>query len=288
MNSAGAQGPTEFIRETLFDQFVDRYFPAANSAAPLELATAKEHARMLTGSYICSRGYFTNFLDVLNLVGQVKITLDKDGRPLVPALLGGPPRKWIETAPFVWQDANGHARLGALVKDGRVVRWSYDPVSAFMVWDRAPWYRDATWLMPPFVAALALVALTALSWPVGAISRRRFGVALALGGPDLKSYRWVRAACWLVLAALSGWAALFAALSAQSESDLDGWIWLLEIAGTVGIVGLCAAALWNMQRVWKGNRGWFGKLCGALLALAAFSILWVALNFHLISFGSHY
>jgi CubicO group peptidase (beta-lactamase class C family) len=286
MNSAGEHSATEAIRIALFEKFGDRYFPAANTADPVELPTAKDHARMLAGSYISSRGFFTNFIDVLNLVGQVKIGVDKDGRPSVPAILGGEPKKWIEIAPFVWQDAYGHGRLGARVENGRVVRWSFNPVSPFMVWDRAPWYRDAAWLMPLFVTALIIIALTALSWPVGAISRRRFGVAMALRGPDLKSYRWVRGFSWLMLAALGGWVCLF--LSFDSDRNLDGAIWLLEIAGTLGFVGVCGAALWNLQRVWLTNRGWFAKLWSVLLVLAALSTLWVTLSFHLISFGAHY
>jgi len=133
---------------------------------------------------------------------------------------------------------------------------------------------------------LVLVALTALSWPVGAISRRRFGAAMVLVGADLKSYRWVRGFSWLVLAALGGWAWLLSSLG--SDTNFDGAIWLLQIAGTVGFVGLCGAALWNLQRVWQSNRGWFAKLWSMLLVLAAFLTLWVTLSFHLISFGTRY
>ena len=286
MNSAGEQSPTELIRVSLFEQFSDRYFPAANAAPPVELPTAKEHARMLAGSYISSRAPFSNFTDAVNFIGQVKITLDKDGRPVVPEILGGPLRKWIEVAPFVWQDAYGHGRLGAVAENDRVVRWSFDPVSPFMVWDRAPWYRDATWLMPLCVGALILVALTALSWPASALSRRRFGLAIALSGSDLRSYRWVRAFSWLVLAALGGWAWLFSSLG--SDTNVDPAIWLREIAGTVGFVGLCGAALWNLQRVWQTDRGWFARLWGVLLVLAALVTLYEALTFHLISFGTRY
>ncbi len=286
MNSAGEHSATELIRIALFEQFGDRYFPAAADAAPVELPTAKEHARMLAGSYISSRGFFTNFLDVLNFVGQVRIGLDKDGRPLVPAILGGAPKKWIEVAPFVWQDAYGHGRLGAKVEDGRVMRWSINPVSPFMVWERAPWYRDAAWLMPLFMGALLIVAFTALSWPVGAIARRRFGAAITLRGADLTAYRWARALSWLVLAALGGWAWLFNSL--DSDKNLDAGIWLLEIAGTVGFVGLCVAAVWNLQRIWRGKRGWFAKLWSALLVLAALLTLWVTLSFHLIHLGARY
>ena len=286
MNSAGENGATELIRVKLFEQFGDRYFPAASTAAPVEEPTAKEHARMLAGSYISSRASFSNFVDAGNFVGQVKITLDKEGRPSVPEVLGGPQRKWFETSPFVWQDAYGHGRLGAIVGNDRVVRWSLDPVSPFMVWNRAPWYRDATWLSPAFVAALLIVVLTALSWPIGAISRRRLGVAMALSGPDLKSYRWVRGFSYLVLAAFGGWAWLFSSL--ESDSEFGGTIWLLQIAGTAGFLGLFCAALWNLRRVWQSNRGWFAKLWSLLLVLAAFVTLWVTWSFHLISFGARY
>jgi CubicO group peptidase (beta-lactamase class C family) len=287
MNSAGENSKTEAIRIALFDEFADRYFPSAEAAAaPVELPSAKEHARMLAGSYISSRGFFTNFADVLNFIGQVKITLDKDGRPSIPDILGGAPSKWIEIAPFVWQADHGHGRLGAVVENGRVVRWSLNPVSPFMVWDRAAWYRDAGWLMPAFAASLVLVALTALSWPVGAISRRRLGVTMALQGADLKAYRWARGFCWLVLVALGGWAWLFALL--QSEGSLDAAIWLLEIVGTMAFLGLPCIALWNLLRVWRSNRGWFAKLWSVLLMLAAILTLWVALIFHLISFGTRY
>jgi CubicO group peptidase (beta-lactamase class C family) len=287
MNSAGANNATEAIRIALFEQFADRYFPVANAAAPVELQTAKEHARMLAGSYISSRGSFTNFVDVLNLAGQVKISLDKDGRPSVPEILGGPPHKWIEVAPFVWQAAYGHARLGAIVENGRVVRWSFNPVSPFMVWDRAPWYRDATWLLPVFEAAMILIVLTAASWPVAAISRRRFGAAISLGGPDLKSYRWVRGFSWLALVVLGGWTWLFVSL--ESDSIIGGaTLWPLQIVGTLAFVGLCGTALWNLLRVWQSNRGWFAKLWSVLLALAAFITLWVTVSFHLISFGTRY
>jgi CubicO group peptidase (beta-lactamase class C family) len=286
MNSAGSNSATEAIRVALFEQFGDRYFPQSHAVEPVEQPTAVEHARMLAGSYISSRGSFTNFIDVTNFLSQVKIGLDKEGRPAVPEILGGPPHKWIEVEPFVWQAVNGHARLGAVAANGRVVRWSINPVSPFMVWDRAPWYRDAAWMMPAFVLALVLIGITALSWPVGAISRRRFGATLTLNGPDLASYRWVRGFCWFALAALGGWTLYFASL--LSNASVDGAIWPLEIAGVVAFVGLCGAALWNLLRVWRGARGWFAKLWSVLLGVAALLLLWVTLSFHLISFGSRY
>ncbi len=286
MNSAGAQVDNFGIRLALFEQFGDRYFPAANDDPPPEMPTAREDATALVGSYISSRSSYSTFLDVANLLGQVKIGLDDDGRPRIPPLFGGTSRHWIEIAPFVWQDSYGHEHIGAKVENGKVVRWSIDAVSPFMLWVRAPWYRDATWLMPALIVSLVIVALTASSWPIGAISRRRFGASLALSGSDLRTHRLVRGFSWGCLVVVGGWAVLL--MSIESDTEFGWPIWLLEIAGTVGFFGLAGTALWNAWTIWKGHRGWFAKLWSPLLAIAALCILWVALGFHLISFGSHY
>ena len=286
MNSAGKDGASYVLRQKLFEQFADRYFPAASSAPPVELPTARAHARMLAGRYFSSRGEFSTFLDFANLLDQYPIALDEDGRPQVPEIFGGAPRRWIEIAPFLWQDALGHARLGAVVEKGRVVRWSLNEVSPFMVFERMPWYRDATWLMPLFLAALAIVALAALAWPVGAIVRRRFGAPLLLYGRDRLAHCLVRLLCWLVLAAFAGWALVFTVLL-PSLSTADWPIVASRILGDLAFIGLPIAAAWNLVRIWRGAR-WFARLSAALLTASALVIFWVTFSFHLIGFGATY
>lgn len=286
MNSAGTGGENFAIRLALFEQFGDRYYPTANDDPPKELASAKEHAKLLAGSYLNSRGEFSNFIDILNLFGQVKIGLGKDGRPQIPPIFGGAARQWIEIAPFVWQDAYGHQRIGAKMEDGKVARWSMDVVSPFMVWDRTPWYRDAAWLMPVLLLAFVVVALTALSWPAGAISRRRYHATLALQDGDRSAYRWVRVFCWLFLATTAGWSVLFVSISGTEV--LDWLIRPLQVAGTIVSLGLVGSALWNLQLVFKGRRGWFARTWSVLLSIAALCIVGGMLDFHLLTFGNRY
>jgi CubicO group peptidase (beta-lactamase class C family) len=292
MNSTGTNRSVgvDRIRKALFEEFVDRYFPATNAPSPVELPTARDHARMLVGSYVSSQGSFSNFADAANFLGQTTIGLDKDGRPSVPSTpgLGGAPRKWIEIAPFVWQETDGYERLGAKVEDGKVVRWSIDDPTS--VQQRVSWYRDAAWLLPLCLAALVVIALAALSWPAGVIARRRYGAAIALNSRDLTAYRLVCLFSWLVLGTLLGRMSLLADFIPLVDNDgsLDWQIRLLQIGGTIGAFGLAALALWNLQRVWQGVRSSFSKLWSALLVLAALSILWMMLAFHLISFGTYY
>ena len=238
---------------------------------------------MLVGSYFSSRAEFTTFLDLANFIGQYQIGLDQDGRPQVPDIFGGPPRKWIEVDPFVWQEAYGHARLGAMVENGKVVRWSVNQISPFMVFDRIPWYRDAAWLMPLFLAALAVVAVAALSWPVGAIARRRYGDASTL--PGIR--RLVPLLSWLVLAAFLAWA-LVLKLVVEALGTADWPIWASRILGDIAFVGLPIAAVWNAVLTWRRGAGWFAKVSSLVMVVAALVVLWVTASFHLIGFSTRF
>ena len=285
MNSAGTAGVAGVLRQALFDEFADRYFPKKDTAPLLELASAQQHARMLEGSYLASRGAFTNFLDIGNLLQQFKIGLDADGRPLVPELYQVPPRKWIEVAPFVWQDAFGHARLAAIVEDGKVVRWSVNEVSPFMVFDRAPWYRDAAWLMPLVQVSVLVVLVTVLSWPVGVLLRKHYDAPHALSASALRARRLVSSFGGLLLAVLAGWAGLMAELSALMRA-LDWQIWTLQIVGAIAFAGLLASSVWRL--VLNRKAATLEKLRSALLAAAAIVLCWAGVAFHLVSFGSNY
>src|SRR3546814_851164 len=120
---------------------------------------------------------------------------------------GGEQSKWVETAPFVWEEVGGHGRLAAKLKDGKVDWVSIDEISAIMMLQRPVWYASPGWLTPGVIAGLVILGLTALSWPVGAIARRRYGAQLPFAGQDLKVFRLVRGFAAVVTVALIGWAA---------------------------------------------------------------------------------
>ncbi len=288
INSQG-QGSTFGLRLSLFQQFGDRYFPAVKSPL-VELPTAKEHAKLLSGEYIESRGSFSNFLRAASLIGQTKISLDSDGRPLVPDLFGGEPRRWIEVAPFQWQDAHGTERLAASVLNGQVQRWTIDSVSPFMVWIRPAWYLNAAWLLPAFIVSLLVVGIVAISWPVGAINRRRYGVRLTDSVVSVRLYRAVRLLSWWVLAVIGGWAVLFVLLTSNAAADavtlLDWFIGTLELLGVLGFGLLLAVSL---RSVWVSRTlGKWRFVGNFLLVLAAATLLWVAVAYHLINTGARY
>ncbi|WP_422056624.1 serine hydrolase domain-containing protein [Sphingomonas sp.] len=291
VNSQGKDGAPGAVRTALIDGFADRYLPDANAKPPVELATAKEHAKLLVGSWSNSRRVASSFASFVYLLAEEKIGLDADGRPIIAGIpsIGGGQRKWIEVEPFVWQDAYGKERLVAEVRDGQVVRWTFGMVSPFMVWDRTPWYASGSWIIPALLFALAVLLLTAIAWPTGWVARRRYGAPLALSGTARTAYHVVRGLAWLVLLVLVGWLLVVLGIEDFEGHGKNDWLILtLQVVGTLGFFGLLAAAAWNAWLAFKGKRGWFSKLWAVLLTLAAFILLWVGLVFKLVSFGTGY
>ncbi|OHD08561.1 MAG: serine hydrolase [Sphingopyxis sp. RIFCSPHIGHO2_12_FULL_65_19] len=288
-NATGEQGSVGPVRRALFEDFADRYFPGGEMPSTrVDAKTSAEHAKMLVGNWLNSRRAETNFYAIASLLGQVKISVGPKGELIVPAArdLNGKPANWVETSPFVWHNANGHGRLAAQVVDGRVVRWSIDGLSPFMVFDRAPVSKSAAWIMPAMYGSLGILLITVLQWPVAALIRRRFQAPLMLQPRALRVYRGVRVAAGLVLALVIAWIVSISTLKALPS--YDPWLWFLQIGGLVILVGSAALATWNLRIATREKRGWFRILWASLLLLATIMPLYVAWTFGLIAMTVNY
>ncbi|MDK2757301.1 MAG: beta-lactamase family protein [Blastomonas fulva] len=290
MNSAGAEGAAGGIRSALFHKFADRYLPGDEPMTPIDAKTAREHAALVAGTYVSSRGSFTNFLSVLGLLGPTSIMPTENGSISLPGLegLSAAARDWVEVEPFVWRDRNTGERLVAEVKDGKVVRVSMDAVSPFMMLTPVPAAVNTDWINPALIFALAIVVLTALAWPMRALVRRNFAAAMPFEGRARTAYRLSRLFAWLVIAAVVGWMALILTFSADIGAiggPLDWLIHLLRILTPLASFGLLLTAGWYGWLVWTGKRRWTTKLGATLLVLAALPLVWVTVVFNL--YGSN-
>jgi CubicO group peptidase (beta-lactamase class C family) len=288
-NSLGKKGAAGGLRGALFDDFADRYFPVAETVTGIDKTTAASHAAMLKGSWGNSRASRSSFLSAVGLFGQTKLSTNAKGELVTPLKgLNEKPRRWVETAPFVWHDADGHERLAAKVQDGQAVRFSVDGISPFMVFDRVPWYEDAAWLLPALYVSLAALLLTALFWPINAVVRRRYGATLALDPHALQAYRLGKIGAILTLAGLGVWALtavrMFGDFNNLSDK-FDGTVRFAQVFGIVAFIGGFALILWNLWTVWSGERRWPAKVWSVVLVLSALTVLWIASAFHLIGFG---
>src|SRR5947208_3045718 len=82
-NSVGKDGAAQPLRDSIFANFADRYFPEPANAVKADPTNAKSDAEKLTGTYSTTRGARSNFLAALDLIGQAKVSVDKDGNPLI-------------------------------------------------------------------------------------------------------------------------------------------------------------------------------------------------------------
>jgi CubicO group peptidase (beta-lactamase class C family) len=294
-NSAGKEGAVH-LRLALFADFADRYFPGPPlTDARVDEATAKQHAQMLVGNWVASRGSQTTFLSaIFGLIYQTKVSLGARGELVVSDALAkglnGQPIKWVEIAPFVWHDANGHDSLAAKVVDGRVERFSYGLGAPFEVWLRVDAGRDGAWLVPALCVSLAALLLTVVFWPVTAIVRRRYGARLDLPGRALGAYRASKIAALLVLVGFGTW--IISIISMFSDLNkmwaFDPILRFAQVFGVIAFFGGLLLALWNLWVVWTGKRRWPAKLWSVALVFATFIILWIAFQFHLIGWGVNY
>jgi CubicO group peptidase (beta-lactamase class C family) len=292
-NSGGTAGTTTSLRQALFEQFADRYFPEGSRPQPrIDPQAARASAEMIAGSWGSSRRAFSSFVSIADLLGQTRISVGEDGTLHAPVaeVLGLRPFKWVPVGPNLWRDANGHEMLGAKVENGRATQLSINSIAPIMVFLPVPWYLNATWLLPLLYASMGVLALTLLFWPTRAIVRKRLGSTFALQGSDLKAFRWSRIAAGAILGVLIAWLVAVSLMFADVSfgSALDVIIVTLGVLSFIAFVGGFLVLLWYAYRVWRGNWRWTAKVWSVLLVIASATVLHIAVAYKLIGIATNY
>lgn len=292
-NSAGKEGVAGKLRGALLRSFADRYLPGPTPQGSVDAETAKQHAQEIAGVYEISRRADDTFFSLLNLFGQTKVVADGEGGIIVPSWLdlGDQPVKWTEIAPYVWRDANGRDRLAAQVVDGKVVRFAFEPVSPFMVFDRVPAWKSSAWLLPAFVASLAALLLTVIAWPWAYFVRRRHGVAYHLSGRDKRAHRLVRLAALAVLVTMVAVLTALVIMMTNLDYLTPANDWLVRTLRLLALVVFpvgAAVAAWNAWVVLRSRRRRWAKVWAVALALACLVVLYTSVVFHVVGYGTQY
>ncbi|MEP7247357.1 MAG: serine hydrolase domain-containing protein [Gammaproteobacteria bacterium] len=289
-NSRGAEDSNYAIRSTLFDEFMNRYFPRRETAPPAPTrATATQDAAHIAGRYESSRRIETAFLSLFYLLDQTVITANPDGTINVPVRLAGKIKPFRETGPDIWTEVGGERQLALQTIGGRrAVIESDDPTS---ILQEVPLRKSSTWNIPAFVAALIILLVTVIQWPLGAWVRRHYRSPLALSGRAALVYAAPRIAAVIGLGYLIGWVMMLRPILGNHldvyDSTLDPMLRLLQFAGLVLIVA-AAAALWSAWHTLKGPARLSSRIASALVALAMLQSVWIAVQFHLIGLSVSY
>ena len=285
VNALGKEGLGEGIRDDVYHEFADRYFPHAEPVQAIDEATAKAHAQLIAGRYQTTRRGETTFLSLINMIQPTTIAANPDGTITTKLLLQ--PQTFVETRPYLWHQVGGHDMLQAKVVDGKVVGWSTDYLAFAFAYEPLHGLAGAGLEVPFFVLSLVLLLVTVLAWPVGAIARKWYGAA-PLSPAVRAGTRWIGVAAIAGLVATIAWTALFAVVAAITTPHLDTWVHVVQLLSFIGFVGGWLVAAWNLvQRVRTPGRR--GSTTWAALQFAAFTmLLWVAYAYHLLNFSSGY
>ena len=277
-------------RNVVWRKFMDRYFPFTPPTAPT-LATARQDAKQVVGSYLTSRRADSTILRSGYLLGEASVSAQPDGTIRVDSWKGvnGQLLHWREVAPLTFQNASIRAKI-IFQRDqaGRLEMATDTPVS---VLTRVSGLTDKRVIRPVIFGVAGVFILTLVLWPVAVIVRRHYGHKLAMSREDIRLRRWVRIVGLIDILFLAGWLAFF---SYGSENltvltkRLDPWIHALELLGFIGVVGTIFAMV-------NGFRSWFGqgrelgtKLHDTLLLLACLGYIWLAFSLNLVHWNLMY
>ena len=287
VNGLGKEGAGQMIRMSLFDAFADRYYPANEPLAPFDPATARAHAKLIAGNYIGTRRADTTILAVINLLAPRTVTANDDGTITVKTLLE--PTTYTEVAPFLWREVHGHDKLQAIVKDGKVVRWSTNNLAFGFDFEPAGGLLARAGLELPLLYFAGIVLLlAALAWPGAAMTRRHYATPLAYAGRHRTAYHLLGLSAVLALVAAGVWVAFFATVLDSQSQHLDAFFRVAQLAALVAFGGGLAVALWNLVLAVRAKQSAWVLAWTAAQAVAFAVVLWICVAYNLISIGIQY
>ncbi len=289
-NSRGRDEAVYGLRKAIFDQFMDRYFPAspASHEAPIAAAAATD-AQKIAGRYESSRRIEHGFLSVFYLLQQSVIGANPDGSIDAPKAFGSGESHLREVAPDVWREVDGTRELALRNVNGvKTVVDSEDPTSVLQA---VPARRSASLNLTVLLCSFVVLALTVILWPIFYLVRRHYR-----GGPapsaEARRVRMLLRVCaafdvvWLVCWAI----VLVPVLSTQLDfysTALDPVIRALQIGG-VAVIALAAVGVWSVWRLCGLPVSWPSRIGSGLIAAALLGIVWIGFMGDLIGFNLNY
>jgi CubicO group peptidase (beta-lactamase class C family) len=285
VNALGKDGMGEGIRDDVFHEFADRYFPRPDPVQPMDAATAKVHAQQIAGRYQTTRRGETTFVSLINMIQPTTIAANADGSITTKLLLA--PETFVEISPYLWHQVGGHDLLQAKVVDGKVVTWSTDVLAFAFAYEPLHGLAGAGLEVPLLAVSMVLLLVSVFVWPIGAAARKWYGAA-PLSASVRSGTRWMAIASIVALAAALAWTALFSVVAQLTVNHLDAWLHAVQALAVVGFAGGWLVSLWNLvQRLRVPGRR--GSTTWAALQFASFTmVVYVAFAYHLIGFGAGY
>jgi hypothetical protein len=194
---------------------------------------------------------------------------------------------FYEVQPFLWQQMGGHERIQAIVKEGRVARWSSDSLAPIFIYERAPGIAGSGLELPLACVSLGLLALTAILWPVVALVRRHYGRRSVYTGRRVLSRLLVRICAVLAVIAIGLWVEVIAQVTATNGVGVELILHAAQAVSFFAFAGGSALAVWNLVLFFRDG-DWGARLFALALTAAFVFMLWISLSYHLIGMSGEY
>lgn len=287
VNALGKEGLGEMIRDSLFREFADRYYPADEPMTAIDPALAREHAKLIAGNYIGTRRADSTFLSIVGLIGPKTVTANADGT--ITSTVALEPQTYAEVKPFLWREVGGHDRLQAIVRDGKVVRWSTSKLAFGFDFEPADGALARMGLeLPLCYAAVAVLFFAALAWPGAALVRRRYRAPLVYTGRRAAAYHLFGFFAVLALVTIGIWAAFFSAVSESPPGHLALMLHVAQFAALLSFGGGWLVAAWNLVLAVSERRTWNSLAWSAAQLAACTVVLLIGAHYNMIDFSPYY
>jgi CubicO group peptidase (beta-lactamase class C family) len=291
MNSAGKDGAAQDIRAALFHGFLDRYYPAAPAAPEPTLASARQDADAIAGTYEPTRRSETNFIRFGALLGDPPtLSVNDDDTISFSEYLdhAGVPKRWREVAPFQWRDVASDSRLVAIRHDGTVERLASTDLPPVLDFTPVRTMAAASWNHALLFATLGLLLLISLAWPAGAVLRWHYSRPL---GGAARLHRLSHGVVLLHFLFLAGWCGVLvygATHVTAFDTPLDPVLRVLQLIGVIAVIGTVAPLYGLYAASMDPARSWWRRLAPMVPALACLASVWFAFSQHLLTLGLDY
>jgi hypothetical protein len=171
------------------------------------------------------------------------------------------------------------------VENGRVAAIYSDYFAPSSVLLPVSSWHSAAWNLPLLLAALTVLALALLEWPVSALVRKILRRPGEYPGRELIRRRLVRIACFVNLLFIGGLILFIAGVVepgyVQLTRQIDPWLRLFQIVGVFALAGTCTA-LYSAYVAWVSGASSWSRATNSLVAAACVAVAWVGISFHVL------
>lgn len=275
-------------RTALWNHFLDRYFPYQPLATEQPSSAARD-AKSVAGHYISSRRSESNILKVANMLDQVVVTPQANGKIKVEPLkdFNGEFKTWQEIGPLLYRAVNGQDLL-AFRRDDKG-HTQLVPSFPAVLYQRASLANNGALNQFIIICSLIVMALTLLFWPVGTFIRRHYHYRLEIAADTQQSRLWIRLVCALDIIFVLALALTVSSGNPGTLSEkTDLRIHIIQVVGVLGAVGTILVAI-GCLRAWQdGNMWWWAKVWNFVILLACLGFVWFALYWNVLNFNLNY